>query len=53
MEKAGVLIALEKVEKAVLFVVSKSGFTKEALNEFERHGISWSGDGRWLTERGI
>lgn len=38
---------LEKIGKAALFVFSKAGFTEEALNEFEKHGIARSDDGRW------
>ncbi len=49
-EKAGELMRLEDVGKAVLFVFSVSGFFKNTLAYLERHGIAWTSDKRWLEK---
>ena len=49
-EKAGELMKLEKVGKAVLFVFSVSGFFKNTVAYMEKHGIAWSSDRRWLEK---
>ncbi|MDM8550072.1 hypothetical protein QUF72_08350 [Desulfobacterales bacterium HSG2] len=47
-EKAGELMQLENVGKAVLFVFSVSGFFKNTLTYLKQHGIAWTSDKRWL-----
>jgi len=47
-EKAATLIELETVEKPVLFVFSKAGFTREALDFFTENSIAWAVDVKWL-----
>ncbi len=49
-EKALILTELEKVEKAVLFVFSKSGFTKDALQYMEAYAMAWTEDAEWIKE---
>ena len=49
-EKAGELMKLEKVGKAVLFVFSVSGFFKNTLAYLEKYGIAWTSDKRWLDK---
>lgn len=46
--KAQELQRREQIEKAVLFVFSRRGFTQDALAYFRAHGIAWSDDERWL-----
>jgi len=48
VQKAQTLQEREQVEKAVLFVFSRKGFTRNALAYFQEHGIAWSDDDRWL-----
>lgn len=48
VQKAQTLQEREQIEKAVLFVFSRKGFTKDALAYFQKHGIAWSDDERWL-----
>ena len=50
VQKARELQELEQVEKAILFVFSRKGFTANALAYFQEHGIAWSDDERWLGE---
>ncbi len=50
LEKAGILMALEQVERAVVFVFSRSGFTQEALAYMEAQGMAWTDDERWIQE---
>jgi hypothetical protein len=47
-EKAGELMKLENVGKAVLFVFSAGGFFKNTLAYLKKHGMAWSSDKRWL-----
>ncbi len=49
-EKAGELMKLENVDKAVLFVFSVSGFFKNTLVYLKKHGIAWTSDKRWLDK---
>jgi len=49
-EKAGELMKLENVDKAVLFVFSVSGFFKNTLVYLKKHGIAWTSDKRWLEK---
>ncbi|MEZ4525839.1 MAG: hypothetical protein R2941_07965 [Desulfobacterales bacterium] len=49
-EKALILTELEKVEKSVLFVFSKSGFTKDALQYLEAHAMAWTEEEAWIKE---
>ncbi|MBF0102571.1 MAG: hypothetical protein HQK77_16850 [Desulfobacterales bacterium] len=49
-EKAEILMELEKVEKAVLFVFCKCGFIQEALKYLEIKGIAWTDEVKWITE---
>ncbi len=49
-EKAGILIALEQVDRAMVFVFSRSGFTQEALAYMEAQGMAWTDDERWIQE---
>ena len=49
-EKAGELMKLENVDKAVLFVFSVSGFFKNTLVYLKKHGIVWTSDKRWLEK---
>ncbi|RLC11107.1 MAG: hypothetical protein DRI57_19400 [Deltaproteobacteria bacterium] len=49
-EKAGELMKLENVDKAVLFVFSVSGFFKNTLAYLKKHGIAWTSDKRWLEK---
>ncbi len=49
-EKAGILMALEQVERAVMFVFSRSGFTQEAQEYMEAQSMAWSNDERWIQE---
>ena len=48
VQKAQTLQEREQIEKALLFVFSRQGFTKDALAYFQEHGIAWSDDERWL-----
>ena len=48
IKKAQTLQEREQVEKAVLFVFSRHGFTLDALAYFREHGIAYSDDERWL-----
>ena len=48
VQKAQTLQEREQVEKAVLFVFSRHGFTRDALAYFQEHGIAYSDDERWL-----
>ena len=50
LEKAGELMKLENVVKAVLFVFSAGGFHKNTLGYLEKHGIAWTDDTRWLEK---
>ncbi len=49
-EKALILTELEKVEKAVLFVFSKCGFTKDALQYMEEQAMAWTEEEAWIKE---
>ncbi|MGE0083557.1 MAG: hypothetical protein AB7S75_03980 [Desulfococcaceae bacterium] len=49
-EKAMILTELEKVEKAVLFVFSKPGFTKDAVKYMEDQKMAWTEDDAWIKE---
>ncbi len=40
----------EQLRRAVLFVFSLKGFTKDALEYFQVRGIAYSDDDRWLGE---
>ena len=48
VQKARTLQEREHVEKALLFVFSRKGFTRDALAYFQEHNIAWSDDERWL-----
>lgn len=48
VRKAQILQEREQVEKAVLFVFSRKGFTRDSLAYFQEYGIAWSDDERWL-----
>ena len=48
VKKAGILQEREQVAKAVLFVFSRKGFTRDVLEYFREHGIAYSDDERWL-----
>ncbi len=48
--KAEELMRLENLDKAVLFVFSVSGFFKNTLEYFKKHGIAWTSDKRWLEK---
>lgn len=48
VRKAKILQEREQIEKAVLFVFSRKGFTQDALAYFQEHGIAYSDDERWL-----
>jgi hypothetical protein len=48
LQKAHTLRELEHVEKTVLFVFSRNGFTRDTLAYFQDHNIAWSDDDRWL-----
>jgi hypothetical protein len=50
VQKTKELQELEQVEKAVLFIFSRKGFTVDALAYFQEHDIAWSDDERWLGE---
>jgi hypothetical protein len=50
VRKAQILQEREQIEKAVFFVFSRKGFTKDAFTYFQEHGIAWSDDERWLGE---
>ncbi len=47
-EKAGELILLENVGRAVLFVFSAGGFFKNTIAYLKKHGIVWTDNKRWL-----
>jgi len=49
-EKAVILTELEKVEKSVLFVFSKPGFTKDAVKYMEEQSMAWTEDAAWIKE---
>ena len=49
-EKAGELMRLENVDRAVLFVFSVSGFFKNTLVYLKKYGIAWTSDRRWLEK---
>jgi len=49
-QKARILQEREGVEKAVLFVFSRHGFTRDALTYLREHHIAWSDDEGWLGE---
>lgn len=48
LQKVETLRENEQVEKYVVFVFSRSGFTADALNFFQTNKIAWSEDERWL-----
>ncbi|MCP4345524.1 MAG: hypothetical protein GY795_08360 [Desulfobacterales bacterium] len=48
MKKAGELMKLEDVRKAVLFVFSVSGFFKNTVEYMKKNNIAWSDDRQWL-----
>lgn len=48
LQKVEALREIEQVEKFVVFVFSRSGFTADTLNFFQTHKIAWSDDERWL-----
>ncbi len=50
LEKAGDLMKLEKIGKAVLFVFSVGGFHKNTLDYLKKHKIAWTSDMRWLEK---
>ncbi len=48
LKKMEELKEMEKIEKAVGFVFSPKGFTRDALQFFKEHRIAWSDDERWM-----
>ncbi len=48
VKKADTLKRWEEVERAVLFVFSRHGFTSDAIDYFEQHQIAYSDDEGWL-----
>ncbi|MCP4110363.1 MAG: hypothetical protein GY749_33400 [Desulfobacteraceae bacterium] len=48
MKKAGELMKLEDVRKAVLFVFSVSGFFKNTVEYMKKNNIAWTDDRQWL-----
>ncbi len=42
---------IEQISKAVFFVFSVSGFYKNAIEYFKKHGIAWSSDRRWMEQQ--
>jgi hypothetical protein len=50
LRKVQALQELEQVDKAVAFVFSRRGFTRDALAYFREHHIAWSDDERWLGQ---
>ncbi len=50
VKKAEELMKLEKIDRAVLFVFSVSGFFKNTLAYLKKHGIAWTSDRRWLEK---
>ncbi|MDM8522954.1 hypothetical protein QUF80_06230, partial [Desulfococcaceae bacterium HSG8] len=50
-EKAGELMKLENIGRAVLFVFSVNGFFKNTLAYLRKHGIAWTSDKRWLEKQ--
>jgi len=47
-KKAGELMELESVKKAVLFVFSVSGFHKNTLEYLKKQGIAWTDNKNWF-----
>ena len=50
VKKAHALQEREQVAKAVLFVFSRKGFTRDAIAYLREHGIAYSEDEGWLGE---
>ncbi|MCP4109130.1 MAG: hypothetical protein GY749_26975 [Desulfobacteraceae bacterium] len=50
VKKAGELVKLEDVPKAVLFVFSVSGFFKNTLEYMKKNEIAWTDDRRWMDK---
>ncbi|MCP4109385.1 MAG: hypothetical protein GY749_28320 [Desulfobacteraceae bacterium] len=48
VKKAGELMNTEKVQKAVLFVFSASGFFKNTLEFMKKNRIAWTDDKGWM-----
>ncbi len=48
LEKMAELMSKEGIEKAVGFIFSVKGFTKDTTAFMKTHGVAWSSDGRWL-----
>jgi len=48
IKKAGELMELEEIKKAVLFVFSVNGFHKNTLEYINKHKIAWTDDKHWL-----
>jgi hypothetical protein len=48
LEKAQVLMRLEQVQQAVLFVFSAAGFYDNTFEYLQTNNIAWSDDPRWL-----
>lgn len=48
LKKIKELQETEKIKTALGFVFSTSGFTKGCVKFFQKHGIAWSSDMRWL-----
>ncbi len=49
-EKAGILMELEQVERAVVFVFSRSGFTQDALTYMQEMAMAWTDHEDWIRE---
>ncbi len=50
VRKARILQEREQIDRAVLFVFSRKGFTKSALTFLAEHQIAYSDNERWLRE---
>ncbi|OQY59502.1 MAG: hypothetical protein B6245_06270 [Desulfobacteraceae bacterium 4572_88] len=50
-EKAAVLRELEEVSESLLFVFSRAGFTRDALDFMKANGMAWSDDPAFLKSR--
>ncbi|MCP4133608.1 MAG: hypothetical protein GY754_21755, partial [bacterium] len=47
-EKAQILMELEDIQKAALFVFSLSGFTKDAISYMKENDMAWTEDKHWI-----
>ncbi|CAN2043867.1 hypothetical protein GMMP13_1180004 [Candidatus Magnetomoraceae bacterium gMMP-13] len=47
-QKVEKLKYLENIEKAVLFVFSSCGFTKDALLYFKKNNMAWTKNNKWI-----